>query len=41
MQFGPGRPAAEGTTEDGVRYRDPRRSVGAAAADKPFGSKFD
>jgi UPF0716 protein FxsA len=41
VQFGPGRPAAEGTTEDGVRYRDPRRSVGAAAADKPFGSKFD
>jgi UPF0716 protein FxsA len=41
VELGPGRPSTEGTTEDGVRYREPRRAVPEDAKKTPFASKFD
>lgn len=41
VELGPGRPTAEGTTDDGVRYRAPRPAVRETDKHTPFTSKFD
>lgn len=41
VELGPGRPSAEGTTDEGVRYREPQRPRAADDKPTPFTSKFD